>query len=441
MKQKKIILCLLIGLMLAAVCIGCGKAIPPKPIAMVVLLGSHANSQKVDIELHSRLEEVYLSHGNLSLIVVDGNPQIQYDPTTGLKYGHLSVPLDANDYDYWKFNYVDPQIARTNNALKSIEAEDEEVDTLKSLQVAADELKVIVDEIGEEANQSILVLDNGLCTTGALDFRNGQLNKLLFSEMDISSDPVQMNTLATILNELEAKKEIPNLEGVTVSWYGLGMVLGTQPDLSALCLNNLRIIWGELLKRSGAITDNNRNSYFIPVGATQMEQTGPFVSPVIPLAISDPPVFTSTPMPTQSPINESPHKISYIFFIANEANYLDGEADAIEKLRPVAEMIKESVEQKYLLVGTTSSYNGGDAALAKKRAEKVYGTLIELHVNSEQLETIGIGYAPETDFCHVDRDKNGGFLEEEAQWNRAVWLVLADTDMAKQAQNSLSAVH
>lgn len=111
-------------------------------------------------------------------------------------------------------------------------------------------------------------------------------------------------------------------------------------------------------------------------------------------------------------------------FVGDEAIYLD-EAAAQETLAPVAEALRANPEQQVLIVGTTASLPGQEAAcqaLSQARAETVQATLIELGVSPAQLTTLGLGF--DRDPWHIDDlGPDGLQVEANAQLNRKVVLL------------------
>ena len=107
------------------------------------------------------------------------------------------------------------------------------------------------------------------------------------------------------------------------------------------------------------------------------------------------------------------------------ARLLLDEAAAQETLAPVAEALRANPEQQVLIVGTTASLPGQEAAcqaLSQARAETVQATLIELGVSPAQLTTLGLGF--DRDPWHIDDlGPDGLQVEANAQLNRKVVLL------------------
>ena len=118
--------------------------------------------------------------------------------------------------------------------------------------------------------------------------------------------------------------------------------------------------------------------------------------------------------------------------MGDEAVYLD-EATARETLAPVAEALQADPGRHILIVGTTASLPGQEAAcqaLSQDRAETVQATLVELGVSPAQLTTLGLGF--DRDPWHIDDlGPDGRQVEANAKLNRKVVLLSHDSPEAQ----------
>lgn len=429
-----IIFCLLVGC--------CKKEEIPeseKPITILaILLGNHANSKKLNPQLFDKIEQVYSSFGNICIICIDGKPEVvRDDENNGMMVGSYDVEYlkkSRNDYQYreiWERDYLNEQILELNNYLEESHVDDSEVDTLEAFHsavAALNDMELIVggSDGNKKIEKEIVICDTGLCTTGKLNFLNYDYLKLIKNEKNLNNDDVGQEEVNKLIEDLEANMEIPDLSGITVTWYGLGEVDKPQPNLSKLDKENLQYIWSEILRRSEAIPSKAKNTkldYFVQLKGYEIEISEEYVTPVI---------WWEGVGNIESK-EEIIIKEEEIGFIANYAKYSSVEK-ANKVLRPYAENLLNYDDLKVLLLGTTSSYGGGSVELSMQRAEKVKESLVELGVPEERIVTAGLGYNEE--FCEND-SPNGEFIEEIGKNNRAVYILPLESEKAEKALNEL----
>ncbi|PTW90645.1 hypothetical protein C8A06_0337 [Microbacteriaceae bacterium MWH-Ta3] len=106
-------------------------------------------------------------------------------------------------------------------------------DILASLRVAADALDT------DSVKRDVVIIGNGLQIGGQLP-----LESLGF--------PNSMKQVSEYVNDLYEAGALPDLNGITVSFVGLGLVDGTvQPSLNQQSHDVLEALWQELVTRSG----------------------------------------------------------------------------------------------------------------------------------------------------------------------------------------------
>ena len=206
--------------------------------------------------MNSIVQKVYSSFGNVGIVVVDGNPTLLYNEDTGEITGFYSIEtLTKSKKSYslnrttWEREYLVPQVASFGKAFDESIADDPEVDTLKALKVAEEALNTIEASMGTEVKKQIVVLDTGLCTTGALSFLQPNCLALLMNEKKLWLDETKVEEVSLLVNSLDDAAEIPNLSNITITWYGLGKTGYPQHNLSNLNIQNLQYLWGEILKK------------------------------------------------------------------------------------------------------------------------------------------------------------------------------------------------
>lgn len=396
------------------------------PIVLVVLTGNHANSQNFDIQLNSVAQKVYSSFGNIGIIVVDGNPTLLYNEDTKGIAGCYSIEIlmesqkvyNLNDTT-WKRQYLTPQIDSFQEVFEASIADDPEVDTLKALQIAVEALNTIEASMGTEVKKEILVLDTGLCTSGALSFLQPNCLALLMNEKKLWEDEEKIKEVSFLINSLDDAAEIPNLFDITITWYGLGKTDYPQPNLTNLNVQNLQYLWGEILKKSGVTPScapgaDGKYGIFVATSASASITSKQLVTPIINWTV---PTEENTPKLTEEMLGFEPNLSSF-----------RSETQVNEILLPYASNLMNYPDMEILLVGTTSSWNGGSVALSVERAEKVKEKLVEFGVSGDRIHIIGLGY--NLDFCQNDTP-DGIFVETIAKENRAVFILPYSSEKAQ----------
>lgn len=419
---------------LIAICclvlMGCSNQKFPEepPTALVLIVGKHNNSKVMDVSLQDKIQSIYGSFGNICVIVCDGNPSVLCD-SEGKKVGFYTsqfIEDSKEKYQYqsiWERDYLGPQTRTLIQAIDDCSADDDEVDTLKALQVAADALNEMVNAMDSnninQIKKEIIILDTGLATSGELNFLNDELLELLLSSGQIREDAEKREKVQNLIEVLEKQMEIPDLSEVVITWYGLGKVAEPQEPLSNLAVDNLQYIWEELLKRTGAIASRT-------VGAD--EKTGYFVR----ITSEKEGIYDKyvTTVPIVALTQEEPALMDYeekVEFAANQ-DVFQNEEEAYDILLRYVNQANQYPERQVLLVGTTANYNEGSIELSQKRAEKVKQLLIELGLEEKRIEMIGLGAeAP----WHEEEWVDGIFMEDIAKRNRSVWLMFRDSEKAK----------
>ncbi len=420
---------------------GCKKeenSLTKSPVTILaVLLGNHANSKKFNVQIGNKINQVYMSFGNVCIICVDGKPEaMRNKENESMMAGCYSKEFLDNsraDYKYqevWKREYLSPQISNLNKYIEECSPNNPEVDTLEALHSAVEALNEMESIIKDEndgnivINKEIIVYDTGLCTTGSFNFLETENLELLTNDKKLDRDEIGQSKMNKLIDNLQESAELPELSDIMVTWYGLGEVAHPQPELSKLDVENLRYMWSEILNRANAVpssVSNAKSDYFIQITGYEAVESEYLVTPVI---------WWEGVGNTE---NEEEVKIieEEIGFVPNSTDYISIER-AYQVLRPYAQNLLKYPEMKILLLGTTASYNGGSVELSTQRAEHVKNTLVELGVSEENIVAIGVGY--HQDFCEND-SPNGEFVEEIGKNNRSVSIFPLDSEKAQKALN------
>lgn len=359
---------------------------PDQPVHLAVVAGEAANSPTHDYTgevLSSLLTTLCRQGGHLTLVEADGAPYLLYSEAVAAP----DASLTENKQD----QIVQAQVTQaaaflTENAVPKTA----DVDFVAALDLAARGLQ------GQTGNRVLYAAFNGLSTAGPMDFTQNLLR----------ADP------EAVADALEAQGNLVDLSGVHVVLTGLGDVAGEQAPLTLSAKENLQAIWQAYLTRCGAASVTFPGEY-----STGQARTGaPAVSPV--------PVLQDEPLSFLAQEGGLVLDETSLQFVGDEAVYLD-EADARKTLAPVAEALQAAPEKRILIVGTTASLPGQEAAcqaLSLARAETVQATLVELGVSPAQLTTLGLGF--DRDPWHIDDlGPDGLQVEANAQLNRKVVLL------------------
>jgi hypothetical protein len=112
-------------------------------------------------------------------------------------------------------------------------AMDPESDLLKGIKIAADQL----DTTG---NKDLFVLGNGIQTAGAILMQNPE------------TFPASTKAAQSLAKSLFNKGELPDLKGISVTWFGLGQVDGEiQKPLPLAYVKALKEFWIDVIELSG----------------------------------------------------------------------------------------------------------------------------------------------------------------------------------------------
>ena len=373
---------------------GCGSNNTTTPSAVSLVLGNHEYFPKINLRVESVYQKIYdaaYSYGDCSIVVVDGNPYVAAS--------YNIIKPDAN-ID----NAKRKQIAKQNSEQiiadgSKAYAKTSEIDTFSAIVCSSALLNTSSAGVKE-----MLVYDSGFSTTGLLDFSSENL---------IDVEP------AMIVERLSELHALPELTGIKVVWTGLGEVCDEQDELSTTYKYNLKNIWKAVIVAAGGDVE----FIDVPLSATPKGEELPSCK-TIPI-IQDSLELSGD---ITKPIKFGEDTIK---FLGDQAVYINA-ADAKEALEPIATFLKENINKRILIVGTTASA-GKDASclnLSLNRANACRKTLIEMGVNESQIETLGLGR--KECFLRIDDlDASGELIENLASQNRAVYIFDANSNDAK----------
>jgi outer membrane protein OmpA-like peptidoglycan-associated protein len=358
------------------------------------------NEYKPDLSLaRSNIYEACYTYSTVNTIIDDGNP-------------YLITPLDLANVTH-KENLSENNKQRFANSYmeqyyQTVEeeavAKTAEKDTLKAISLA-------VDSISEcEGDKTIVLVDNGISTTGAMAFDN--------FNVDVE------NTVAELDSSI-----LPNMTGYTVVWYNMGNATGNQSQLSTEDLNTLKTVWQEVLLKAGAddvtikstVSSNYElNSGDLPtVSAVAVNGTSSILNyDDVKAELSD---RTAESLTAGISFNGD-----NIQFVADSYELLDYEATT-EVLEPVIKYMQSNPEAELVVIGTTATVGTQASAVtfSEGRAETIATLLNGNGVPLDNITTIGLGY--ENKFHIDDLEEDGTLNPSNAQKNRAVLIFSKDS--------------
>lgn len=395
-KMKKILSILIVSAIVLSsmfMMVGCSgkEEMPNEPESTAIVLGNHKYFPMLSLNIPSISSAIYdtcLSYGRVTAFIADGNAFLAGDYTIN----EPNVKVDNTKRKQIAKKNCDQIMSECSNA----KAKTPEIDTLSAITQAAKSIQ------GSLGDKTLLIFDSGLSTTGLLNFAKQNL---------IDSDPDK------IVEQLDEKHYIPDLNGFSVVWTGIGQTCGDQTPLTENYKYKLEKLYDAILSAGGATVTFNHE----PIQGEEPE--GVPECSIVPVVEDS--LDIDGALPEVVKFDET--KIS---FVSDEAEFVS-ELDAYDALKPVADILVNNTDMKVLIVGSTATDGTpeGCRKLSQMRADKVKDTLIELHVNPNQLSTYGAGQSS-TPFRVVDLI-DGELVETEAAKNRAVYIVNFDSSAAK----------
>lgn len=374
---------------------GCSgkEEMPSEPESTAIVLGNHKYFPMLSLNIPSISSAIYdtcFSYGRVTAFVSDGNAFLAGDYTIN----EPNVKVDNTKRKQLAQKNCSQIMSECSNAKAKIP----EIDTLLAITQAAKSIQ------GSSGGRTLLIFDSGLSTTGLLNFAEQNL---------IDADPDK------IVEQLDEKHYIPNLEGINVVWTGIGQTCGDQTPLTENYKYKLEQLYNAILTAGGATVTFNHE----PIQGDEPE--GVPECSIVPVVEDS--LDINGALPDVVKLDET--KIS---FVSDKAEFVS-ESDAYKALKPIADILIKNTDMKVLIVGSTATDGTieGCKDLSQLRADKVKNTLIEeLHVNPNQLSTYGAGQSS-TPFRVNDLDNNGNLIESEAAKNRAVYIINSDSAVAK----------
>ncbi len=400
--MKKIICLILSIIMTATLFASCSSGEGGKtektdvstPLALAVIIGAHKNFPAFSIVSDKLDNAIYIacrSYGEINVIVSEGIPEIK---------SNIKLEKPAANVN----NAKHEQIAKSNSSaikslLPTLKATTDEVDLLRSLDLAADALAA-----SSTSRRQLFIYDSGLCTTGVLS----QL-----TEDYISADPEE------IAGKLDLMGALPALEGVTVIWQGIGCVSGEQEAIPASVKSKLENMWKTILEKAGAKVEFDT----MPVSGAEASEL---------------PAVTAIDFEEDKIVITKNGFVKFddktLKFKPDTADFVD-EAAAREVLKPIAEQLIATPSLTVYIAGTTATVGVTEDTpvtgieLSAQRADACKNILVSMGVPASQLICKGLGCADNV-LKTEDVDADGNLIEEKAALNRAIYIFSSDSDTA-----------
>lgn len=476
MKRK---LAFIVSAVLLLTClVSCWEAPEPEPTrACVFIVGNHANANYIgDMPGSSAYKKAaamlkscfrvstdspvgsddtrYDIEVDIGIIVCDGNPEV-VDPREYQFDLYLADIENSKNSSYKKKvqKFTDSVISFMFS--EELRADDMEVDLLAALTEAQ---KVLARFDAEEKH--IFIIDTGITTTGYLNMRIPEYN-------------ITVTDFRTIYHDNMPESAFPDLEGIKVTFEGLGNVAGMQTDMRSnnAFANNLVGLWTMMLtERMHATLADGEILYAYregtPMMYTEEDTSYPFVSkvyfrgdqPIIepsdwgvnPAETEPPeteppetepeetePAETEPPAPDDTIVIPLPHQ--ELGFKADSADFIDKMQAiyVIEEFKDdIVEFLNADSTNKLYIVGsianTSDNLQTRTAKYAGDRAEAVAKLLYERGVPEERIVVINAGTTKFT-WRNTDEFKNGAWDNKLAEFNRVV-AIIGSTSEAEVAE-------
>ncbi len=340
---------------------GCGSE-ASKPLALAVVVGAHSNFNQIPKNL-KQIDELFYKVAET------------YRKSIAEEY--------VEQMGYVLFS-------------EKGQAQKREVDTLRAIRLAANSIQ---DK--DNSERLILVIDSGLSTVGELNF--------VEEGFQISAE--------NIVADLEKKKAIPDLNGLSVEWLYCAETALPQPRLSELQKFVLQEVWEKILEAGDA---ENVKFHSQPPSSSPHEGLPP-VSIVEREADEE-----------EGGLYEKKHILeNRIFLFKGDLAEFEEEQDSYETLVVLAEELQSNPESHVYVIGCTagSPRKAFCKQLSEDRIHAVTDVLSQLGVSESQM--LSYGLSSDNPWYVNDLDQNGKQIEEIAAPNRRVMVIDVDSGEAE----------
>lgn len=341
--------------------------------AIAIIASNRSNQQRFNLLSSEHIISAIDDHmgGTFYVISADGVPRLV------VSIDSTSTRQDDTDKEDYEVSVLEAMLTP---------AEKPESDMLSALSLAASSLA------HASGDRTILVVDSGMSTAGAMAFQN---TGLLEPHADVDA----------MVERMRSAGALPDLTGVTVRWFGLGSVEEPQPLLDTAAKSRLKNLWTKLITAA--------NGEVVFDDAPMMKVTGedlPAVPEVTPVPVGAFELGAAPSLEMSLPDTE-------VGFEA-DVDVLRNEEVAKSRIQEAAAQIRSSGVSEVRVTGCTSSWGTAEHRqdLSERRAEVVAGLLENNGVKVTSIT--GRGY--ECPHQVVDTNADGTPIEELMAVNRRV---------------------
>lgn len=366
-----IVVCSVVGLTLSACDDSASSGTTSGSVAIIA--SNRSNQQRFDLLSSEQITSAINDHmgGTFYVISADGVPRLV------VSIDSTSTRQDDTDKEDYEVSVLEAMLTP---------AEKPESDMLSALSLAASSLA------HASGDRTILVVDSGISTAGAMAFQN---TGLLEPHADVDA----------MVERMRSAGALPDLTGVTVRWFGLGSVEDPQPLLDTAAKSRLKNLWTKLITAA--------NGEVVFDDTPMMKDTGDDLLTV--------PEVTPVPVGAfelgEAPSLEMSLPDTEVGFEA-DVDVLRNEEVAKSRIQEAAAQIRSSGVSEVRVTGCTSSWGTAEHRqdLSERRAEVVAGLLENNGVKVTSIT--GRGY--ECPHQVVDTNADGTPIEELMAVNRRV---------------------
>ncbi len=346
--------------------------------ALAIVVGAHANMPLPALTGYAAAlrDRAVTQQSFFSVVVADGAPFVS-------ESGPLAVD---NDTAAGRDQQRRSNRQRVDVAVAEARARTPQSDLLTALQVA----ETSIDP--QPGPHTIVVVDSGLSTTGALDLTTPDMLDAVPQE---------------VADTLGKARQLPSLGGATVLFTGLGTTADPQQPLNAVRHAQLDALWTTVARTAGA-------------ASVQTES-----SPIAGAPPADLPPVTPVPLPRGYTCAGRTMTIvgGDLAFEHDEDRFLDPEA-AQAVFRQIATQMKDG-QVSALLHGMSADVLGVDERriLSYLQAQAIANIWLDEGVPQQQLTVVGLG----SNFPEFvpDRDAQGNLIPAAAAANRKIEITFS----------------
>ena len=356
-----IAVCSIVGLTLSACDDSANSGATSGSVAIIA--SNRSNQQRFNLLSSEHIISAIDDHmgGTFYVISADGVPRLV------VRIDSSSTWQDDTDKEDYEVSVLEAMLTP---------AEKPESDMLSALSLAASSLA------HASGDRTILVVDSGMSTAGAMAFQNTGL-----------------------VERMRSAGALPDLTGVTGRWFGRGSVEEPQPLLDTAAKSRLKNLWTKLITAA--------NGEVVFDDAPMMKDIGddlPAVPEVTPVPVGAFELGAAPSLEVSLPDTE-------VGFEA-DVDVLRNEEVVKSRIQEAAAQIRSSGVSEVRVTGCTSSWGTAEHRqdLSERRAEVVAGLLENNGVKVTSIT--GLGY--ECPHQVVDTNADGTPIEELMAVNRRV---------------------